>query len=557
MVMRIGLDVGGTHTDAVLIGKEGIVSSSKVVTEHDDLLKSVLSALREILGNVDPKRIEAITLSTTLTTNALLEEKADRVGVIVSSGPGIEPAYHRIGDAYFVVDGSIDHRGEERKPLDRQQLEEAVASCREQGIRAYAVATKFSTRNPSHELRMESIIDRDADVITAGNRLSGGLNFPRRINTAYFNSAVWRIFNEFAYAVAEGICELGLDAPINVLKADGGTMTFAASRNVPVQSILSGPAASIMGIAALCEIDRDAVVLDIGGTSTDIAVFAAGSPLIEREGISLHSRPTLVRSLKTESIAVGGDSILRISSGKVTVGPDRSGPCMAAGGNRPALLDALNIAGETAFGDVEASRRGISDLALKAGSSSGEIAREAIDKAIQAITAAVRSMIDETNERPLYTVHELLHAEKIVPSRLFIIGGPAVAFSRSLSQAFALETTVPKLHGVANAIGAALTRSTMDIELFADTEREVLLVPRLSVQKSIGRNYSLEDARLAAEQYLLASVEAAGAADVQVVEASTFNMMHGSRMAGRNIRVRSQIKPGLIQSYLNSVRSSC
>ena len=320
--MRIGLDVGGTHTDAVLVGKEGIVSSTKVVTDHDDLLTSVLSAFREVLGSVDPKRIEAITLSTTLTTNALLEEKANRVGVIVSSGPGIDPAHFSIGDAYFVVDGSIDHRGEERKALDRRQLEEAVENCRNQGIMAFAVATKFSTRNPIHELRMESSIDRDADVITAGHRLSGGLNFPRRINTAYFNSAVWRIFNEFAYAVAEGICELGLSAPIYVLKADGGTMSFAASRNIPVQSILSGPAASIMGIAALCEIDRDSVVLDIGGTSTDIAIFAAGLPLVEPEGISLHGRPTLVRSLKTSSIAIGGDSILRSSSGKVTVRPD-------------------------------------------------------------------------------------------------------------------------------------------------------------------------------------------------------------------------------------------
>ena len=555
--MRIGLDVGGTHTDAVLVGKEGIVSSTKVVTDHDDLLTSVLSAFREVLGSVDPKRIEAITLSTTLTTNALLEEKANRVGVIVSSGPGIDPAHFSIGDAYFVVDGSIDHRGEERKALDRRQLEEAVENCRNQGIMAFAVATKFSTRNPIHELRMESSIDRDADVITAGHRLSGGLNFPRRINTAYFNSAVWRIFNEFAYAVAEGICELGLSAPIYVLKADGGTMSFAASRNIPVQSILSGPAASIMGIAALCEIDRDSVVLDIGGTSTDIAIFAAGLPLIEPEGISLHGRPTLVRSLKTSSIAIGGDSILRISSGKVTVGPDRSGPCMAAGGKHLALLDALNVAGETTFGDIEASRRGISDLALKAGTSAAAIAGEAIEKAVQAITAAVRSMIDETNERPLYTVHELLHAEKIVPSRLFIIGGPAVAFSRRLSQAFGLETVVPKLHGVANAVGAALTRTTMDIELFADTEREVLLVPRLSVQKSIDRNYSLEDARLDAEKYLLSSVESAEAAGVQVIEASTFNMMQGSRMAGRNIRVRSQIRPGLIPEYLDGVRSSC
>ncbi|MGO9379703.1 MAG: hydantoinase/oxoprolinase family protein [Dissulfurispiraceae bacterium] len=555
--MRIGVDVGGTHTDAVLVGKEGIASSTKVVTDHEDLLNSVLSALRGVLGNVDSKRIKAITLSTTLTTNALLEGKTDRVGVIVSSGPGVDPAHHRIGDAYFVIDGSIDHRGEERKALNRLQLEEAVASCRDQGIRAYAVATKFSTRTPEHELIMESSIDRDdADVISAGHRLSGALNFPRRITTTYYNSAVWRRYNEFAVAVAASISGLGLNAPIYVLKADGGTMSLPASLTTPVQSIFSGPAASIMGIVALCEIDCDTVVLDIGGTSTDIAIFAAGVPLIEPEGISLHGRPTLVRSLKTSSIAIGGDSILRISSGKVTVGPDRSGPCMAAGGTSPALLDALNVSGDTAFGDIDASHRGISELALKAGSSAGTIATEAIDTAVQAIKAAAWSMIEEINERPVYTVHELLHADRIVPSRLFIIGAPAKAFSGSLSRVFGLETVVPKLHEVANAIGAAITRTTMDIELFADTEREVLLIPRLSVQKSIDRSYTLEDAVLDSEQYLLASVELADAAEVQVIEASSFNMVQGARMVGRNIRVRSQIKPGLIPDYLDGVRLS-
>ena len=120
-----------------------------------------------------------------------------------------------------------------------------------------------------------------------------------------------------------------------------------------------------------------------------------------------------------------------------------------------------------------------------------------------------------------------------------------------------LEAIVPDLHGVANAIGAALTRTTMDIELFADTEREVLLVPRLSIQKSIGRSYSLEEALLDAERYLLSSAGMDDSENVQVIESSSFNMMHGARTAGRNIRVRSQIRPGLINDYVRGVRSSC
>ncbi len=558
--MRIGLDVGGTHTDAVLVGNKGIATTAKVLTDHDDLLKSVLAALREVLKGTDPQGIKGITLSTTLTTNALLEGKADRVGVLVSSGPGIAPDNYRIGDAYFIVDGVIDHRGQERKALDKRQLEDAVATCRNQGIRAFAVASKFSTRNPDHELIMESAIGRDADFITAGHRLSGSLNFPRRITTSCFNSAVWRKYNEFAVAVEKGIADLGLDAPINVLKADGGTMPLSASRNMPVQSILSGPAASIMGIAALCNIDRDTVVLDIGGTSTDIAIFAAGSPLIEQEGISLHGRATLVRSLRTASIAIGGDSALRVIDGNITVGPDRIGPAMAAGGKNPALIDALNVAGEAVFGDTSASIRGISDLALKSGTSPDEFANKAVMIAAAAISSAVQQMISEVNERPVYTIHELLHSEGIAPSQLFIIGGPADAFSRRLSATLGIVAKVPALHSVANAVGSALTRTTMDLELFADTERDVLLVPALSIKKFIDQNYSLEDAQSDARNYLHASaaaLESDSAAQVQIIGASSFNMISDSRTAGRNIRVRCQIKPGHIASYLDAVRSAC
>jgi N-methylhydantoinase A/oxoprolinase/acetone carboxylase beta subunit len=400
-----------------------------------------------------------------------------------------------------------------------------------------------------------------ADVITAGHRLSGGLNFPRRITTAYFNSAVSRQFNDFALAIQNGIAELGLNAPVNVLKADGGTMSLASSRIAPVQSILSGPAASIMGIAALCSIAHDAIILDIGGTSTDIAIFAKGSPLLEQEGISLHGNPTLVRSLKTMSIAMGGDSTLRILEGRLSVGPDRSGPSLAAGGAHPALIDALNVTGESNFGNADASHRGIAELAQTAKTTPLVMAHEAIGIAVTAITHAVGHMIQEMNERPVYTIHELLHSAHIAPSQLYIVGGPAQAFADRLSKAFDMNTIVPRLHAVANAVGAAITRTTAALDLFADTERQVLLVPSLSVQKSIAPTYSLDHARRDAESYLRSSLEhSVGSTqdtEIQIIEASSFNMIHGSRMIGRNIRVRCQTKPGYITSYLAGVRSSC
>ncbi len=559
--MRIGLDVGGTHTDAVVVGKGGIVATAKVLTDHSNLLNSVMAALTEVLSQVGAKSIRGITLSTTLTTNALLEGKNEQVGVIVSSGPGIDPTYFGIGKAYYVIEGSIDHRGIERKVLDKRQLDAAIESCRQQDLRSYALITKFSTRNPGQELLMEAGLAGQADFITAGHRLSGGLNFPRRITTSYFNSSVWRQYNLFARAVEDGMAAMGLDAPVSVLKADGGTMSLTASRNLPVQSILSGPAASIMGIAALCLIDRDAVVLDIGGTSTDIAIFAAGNPLLEQEGIPLCGRPTLVRALKTSSIALGGDSAIRFMNGSFTVGPDRIGPCMSAGGKSPALMDALNVAGVAAFGDTDASRQGIAGLSERAGVTPETAAGEVIGKALEKIKKGVSLMVTEINERPVYTVHDLLYSEHVDPACLYIVGGPAAAFAPLLSRALGLDTKVPRLHYVANAVGAALTRTTTDLELFADTERRMLLVPHLSVQKSVGRDYTLEVARRDAENYLRTSLATSGEptaeAEVQILEASSFNMVQGSTTVGRNIRVRCQIKPGYIPEYLKAVRSEC
>jgi N-methylhydantoinase A/oxoprolinase/acetone carboxylase beta subunit len=559
--MRIGIDVGGTHTDAVIVGENGIVSAAKVVTDHDHLLTSVLSALTEVIKESDSSMVSGVTLSTTLTTNAILEGKIDKVGVIVSSGPGIDPANYSIGDSYFVIEGSIDHRGEERKKLERSQIEAAVKSCKSRGMHAYAVVTKFSTRNPDHELAIEEGIGEKSGFITAGHRLSGGLNFPRRITTAYYNSAAWSKFNAFASAAEEGVLKLGIKAPINVLKADGGTMTLAASRVMPVQSILSGPAASIMGIAALCPVDQDAVVLDIGGTSTDIAVFAAGAPLLERDGIALNGRQTLVRSLRTVSIPLGGDSRLRIKDGRISVGPDRTGPCMAAGGKETALTDALNVSGDVSFGNVSMSGRGISNMAKQIGKSSEEAAEEAICRSVAAIADAVNRMIRESNERPVYTIHELLHTDLVLPSKLYIIGGPANALARRLSLALGMETEVPAYHNVANAIGAALTRTTMELELFADTERKVLFVPTLSLRTAVSGNYSLNDARRDAREYLLGSLNLTGdnsaGTEAQITEASSFNMIRGAQTAGKNIRVRCQIKPGHIQKYLDAVRSRC
>ncbi|MBN2706592.1 MAG: hydantoinase/oxoprolinase family protein, partial [Deltaproteobacteria bacterium] len=235
--MLLGIDVGGTHTDAVIIGRGGVVATAKAKTDHDDLIASLRTVLRRVLQPGTASSIRRINLSTTLTTNAIVEGKLERVGVLAVSGPGLsEPFFNRdLGDHFHLLPGSIDHRGTQREALDKNATAAALADCRQKDIRVYAAVTKFSPRNPDMEMELAARLAEQADFTSIGHRISGNLNFPRRLATAYYNSAVWRGYNSFADAMAAGIKNFNLDAPLNILKADGGTIAVANSRLNPVQ----------------------------------------------------------------------------------------------------------------------------------------------------------------------------------------------------------------------------------------------------------------------------------------------------------------------------------
>lgn len=547
--MMIGLDVGGTHTDVVLTEQQQILATAKVITNHRNLLDSICQGFAMVLQGRDPEQIRRLHLSTTLSTNAIVEDTLEAVGVLVSAGPGIHPQRYRIGDHYFVIDGFLDHRGTEIQPLNSHQVQEAVAACQQNDVNLYAVISKFSPRNPAHEQRMFASLKDRADYVTVGHRLSGQLNFPRRIATAYYNSAVWRIYNRFADAIEQSVQEFGLQASVHILKADGGTMPMAVARKFPVESILSGPAASIMGIIALCDIHEDAVILDIGGTTTDIAIFAGGAPLIEPQGIALNSHHTLVRALKTRSIGIGGDSALRFSEHGLTVGPVRLGPAMSKGGQHPTLIDACNVKGLAAYGDLQASQSGLRQLAASVSLSSENLAKEAIQYAARTIRLEVERLLAEINAKPVYTIHELLEEKTVTPQTLYVMGGPAQAFAQTLAAEFRYPVIVPENYAVANAVGAALTRPTLEIELFADTEKNIMLIPTLNIQQKISGRYSLDEAKQDAVRYLQKYVKQLGNGEtvqfIEVTEADSFTMVNGFQTTGKNIRVKCQIKPGI------------
>lgn len=548
--MRIGIDIGGTHTDGVLIDGSRLLAAAKTPTNHDNLLESISQVLNSVLAGQDAKRVQTLNLSTTLTTNAIVTGKIDPVGMLVVGGPGIAAKHYRIGEHYHQIYGSLDHLGTETSALDEPDLEEAIAACSENEVKCYGVVCKFSPRNPAYENRIREELGDKADFVTLGHLVSGQLNFGRRIHTVYYNSAVWRTFQRFAKALTASLKGFNLEAEVNILKADGGTMPLARALELPVQSIFSGPAASVMGILATSPASEDMLMLDIGGTTSDIALFAGGEPLLEREGIAIEDRPTLVRAIHVESIGIGGDSLIKVEDGQVLTGPDRLGPCMAMGGTVPSLMDALNLLGLASFGEVAQSQQGIQQLAATHAMAPGDLATKAVDAAVNAIAAKIEALVKMVNTKPVYTIHEILEDREISPKKLIVIGGPAPVFQELLAKKHGLAVEVPPLHGVANAVGAALTRTTSHLALSANTARGKLSVPMLGIFRSIGRGFSLQDATDEARKLLADDLAKAGitmdAAEIQITQADAFNMVEGSYTSGKNIRVVAQVKPAVV-----------
>jgi hypothetical protein len=223
---------------------------------------------------------------------------------------------------------------------------------------------------------------------------------------------------------------------------------------------------------------------------------------------------------------------------------------MAEGGSAPTLIDAFNSCMKTGYRDAAASAAGIEALARKSGMEPGKLAAAAVEYSADLIRREVDALVAEINQKPVYTVHEMIEGKLIEPKKIYIMGGPALAFAPLLEKKFSLEAVVPANHAVANAIGAALARTTIDIELFADTEKKKLIIPNLDVHTSCDRDYTLARARQDAVTYLLNHLRSLGIdgseGETEIVEAAAFNMVGGFSTTGKNIRVKCQIKPGVL-----------
>jgi N-methylhydantoinase A/oxoprolinase/acetone carboxylase beta subunit len=543
----VGIDVGGTHIDGVAVEDNSILHKVKVPT-RDDLEACTLEALEELLEGVPTREIRRVVLSTTLVTNAVLQGQLEPTATLLTAGPGVNPELLVVDGNCRVVGGAMDHRGREITSLDEQAVGRHLEDFRRSGLRVLAVAGKFSVRNPAHELRIAELAGDAFDRVVLGHTLSGSLNFPRRVATAYLSAGVSPRHSRFVESMAGAVQKFGISTPLYLLRADGGTQ-LAASFRSPAETALSGPAASVMGVEALDAVREETLALDIGGTTTDISLFSMQAPLLEPRGATIGPYRTQIRSLYTRSTGAGGDSLVKVEDGDIVVGPERLGPPAALGGAHPTPTDALVLLGR-ALGDRDQAAAALAPVAEALGVGVEMAARRVLQCLARRIAAAARDFVAEVNGKPVYTIHDLLEGHRVRPCRVVAVGGPARAIAPYIEDALDLPVHVPNHSDVANAVGASLARVNLEVNLLADTAEGTLAIPEAGVFRQIPRTYSIDDATDEANQSLLKLAEAKGLLEpgvsTDVAERETFNIVEDFVTVGAIHRIRAQIRPGIL-----------
>lgn len=554
--MLLGIDVGGTFTDAVIIDGANVVSWAKRRTTKDNLMNGITEALGAVLVDIDSAQIEQVTLSTTVVTNTIVEHKEQPVDLYVIAGPG-----RNVDDIFPVrpvyLKGYTDHRGivvESTKCEAINHIAHTVQS--RSGTNLAAVSAKFGVRNPKEELDVTNALSAMYDTISTGSSLSGNLNFPRRTISAYFNSAVTDVFNRFRQAVRDALVAYNITAPVYILKADGGSLPIDTIASVPVETVFTGPAATVLGLEALRSATLGhTVALDIGGTTTDISLWKQGEPLMTKEGVSIRNYPSAVRSFAVTSVGIGGESVVRYNNGNLTVGPERVGPSVALGGIEPTLGDALIVLGKVRYGDGQKAYDGIAQIDSTIDATT--MAQRIVNVAVQVIQEGIDTVVANENKRPIYVVADIVHPDPFVPAQLVIVGGTAASLGPIIGDQLGLPIHIPSDAAVANAIGAGVANHTMAITIHVDTKRRTMVVPELGIQDTSSHLRSAQAVEEVAYGLLREAAKEQGLVtsdvlpDIETISVEDFPVVDGWQSMERIITVKVQLQAG-VSSYVES-----
>ncbi|MFC2030288.1 hydantoinase/oxoprolinase N-terminal domain-containing protein [Chloroflexota bacterium] len=358
MTIALGIDTGGTYTDAALVDHTTgrVLCAAKALTTRRDLsigIGEAVDAAFQQSGAPAPAEVNLAALSTTLATNAIVEGQGSPVCLILI---GYDPELIRqygfeedlVTDDVVYIDGGHDIHGSAVMPLDEETLSREVLS-RQNKVEAFAVSGYFAVRNSEHELRARELIQElTGHPVTCGHELTTRLNSVRRATTVALNARLVPLLRELIETLHRTLTERAISAPLMVVKGDGSLVRAEWALRRPIETILSGPAASAVGAWELARHSGDQLqdgalwVIDVGGTTTDIAALRDGRPRLNPEGAQVGRWRTMVEAVDVHTVGLGGDSHVRLTPDRqMVIGPQRVVPLSLLASQHPEVVSDL------------------------------------------------------------------------------------------------------------------------------------------------------------------------------------------------------------------------
>ncbi|MEM8923686.1 MAG: hydantoinase/oxoprolinase family protein [Actinomycetota bacterium] len=454
--LRIGIDVGGTNTDAVVIDHTGAVVTATKVATTPEPLDGIRASIEEVLPSIETADITKAMLGTTHPANAIIQRRRlDKVGVLRLAAPsslGVRPGAAWPSDicdlvigAAAIIEGGHEYDGREIAPLDEDAACRLVAEAIEAGCTAIAVSAAFSPATNDHELRILELVRREfgEQVSVSLSHEIGVLGLLERENATILNAALLPVAREVVDGFETALASHGLAIDAYLTQNDGTLMTADHARRFPVLTLGSGPTNSMRGACALAGVDN-AVVIDVGGTSTDAGILIDGFPRESTAAVEVGGVRTNFRMPDLISIGLGGGSIVRDrragTGGELAIGPDSVG--------FDVVTDALCVGGSTLT---------LSDISLAAGRlddfGRSVLVAELDSGLVDDVLRWVDDQITIMSERMKASRHEI---------PLLAVGGGAHLVPEEV--AGASQVIRPENHSVANAYGAGIAEASGTID---------------------------------------------------------------------------------------------